>query len=99
MNWTKIKYNPNISYKLQETLPRAGVPIVCCKTDNFDLKISTLSLSGDYKESISIGGTWDIDGIWWTYLDMDGLPAEVTRYALISTGLGLAGTSQEEIND
>ena len=91
MNWTKIKYNPNITYVLQETLPRAGVPIVCCKADNFDLKISTLSV--DYKESISIGGMWDIDGIWWTYLDMDGLPAEVTRYALISTGLGLAGTS------
>jgi len=87
MNWTKIKYDSKIHYMCQETLPKAGVPIVCCRDGNFNLKISTLNI--DREGTISIEGTCGIDGVWWAYLDMDSLPIEVTQYALSTIGINM----------
>jgi len=78
MKWTQIKYDSNVRWELQNTLPEVNKPIICCSDGKkvFDLKISKLRIDPN-RFAVSIDAMLDIDGIWWAYLDVDGLPIEV----------------------
>ena len=73
MNWTKINYNENMDYRFQETLPIPGKHIVCCTEDEkfSGIKSTIMEIRN---EMPSIDGTFDLNGIWWRYIDLNGLP-------------------------